>query len=319
MLPHIHLGPFVLPSYSLLAFFGLIALTVTSILIFERKAGKHSAVTNRVLLVTAVGFVFLVLSAAFFNSLFHSIAEGRLVTGGITWLGGVVGGFPFTVFLLARLCPHVRGEALETFSLLIPGITLGHALGRIGCFLGGCCYGGVTRGPLGVSFPTGSPAAYDYPAPDGGSLPVLPTQLIEAVFELLLFVAMLLLYRRLSRYFLSVYCLGYGTFRFIIEFWRGDDRGATGFFLTPSQLLGVVLVIVGILLLLYQHGVIFKALKAKNDEKKELRLCEGIPHSIREERALCALSRLKKEGVLTEEEYAEKRKHFLHPETRASS
>ena len=317
MLPLIHIGPIHLPLYSFCAFLGLVALTVVSILILEKVEHKPQALTNRVLLLTAAGFVFLVLSAAFFNSLFHSIAEGRLVMGGITWLGGVVGGFPFTVFLLSRFCPHARGEALETFSLLIPGIALGHALGRVGCFLGGCCYGGVTDGPLGVSFPAGSPAAYDYPAPDGGSLPVLPTQLIEAAFELLLFLGMLLLYRRFSRYFLCVYCLGYGTFRFIIEFFRGDDRGATGFFLTPSQLLGVLLVLVGVALLLYQRGVILTAQRAKNEEKRANRLREGIPHTLREERALRAIARLYREGALTEEECKEKRKRFLHPETHA--
>ena len=312
MLPHIHIGPFHLPSYSLAVLVGLIAFVICAILIFEKKEKRPQRVTNRVLIISAFGFLALAVSAFFFNSLFHSIEKGRIVLGGITWLGGVLGGFPVMVLLLHRFCPAVKGEALESFSLLVPGITLGHAFGRIGCFLGGCCYGDTTNSIFGVRFPEGSSAALRYPAEGGGSLPVLPTQLFEAVFELLLFLFMLALYKRLKRHFLTVYFFGYGIFRFFMEFLRGDDRGATGLVLSPSQFMSLLLIALGVLLILYRKGVVLKRLRTYMAEQRERRERDGIPLTLREEKAARELERLAKAGVITEEELAEKKATLLH-------
>ena len=313
MLPIIHLGPFHIPSYSLMLFLGVIAFTVVTILLYERKEHTPRAVTNRVLLLSIPGIASLGLFALIFNSLFHSIEEGRLVIGGITWLGGVLGAFPTILLLIHFFCPRVKGEALFYFDLLIPGITLAHGLGRIGCFLGGCCYGVVTDSFLGVSFPEGSAAALQYPAEGGGSLPVLPSQLIEAGFEILLFCLMLLLYRFLRRHLFVTYAFAYGTFRFILEFFRGDSRGATGFALSPSQFMSILLVLGGILVLLYSRGLVFRKLKAKMDHLILIR--NNAPPSGKaigsEANRLRKLKALREEELITEEEYKQKKAEIL--------
>ena len=228
--------------------------------------------------------------AFFFNSLFHSIEAGKLEIGGITWLGGVIGAFPLTVWLLHKYCPRIKGNALFYFNLLIPAIVLGHAFGRVGCFLGGCCYGKETTSFLGVQFPHLDHAVY-------------PTQLFEAVFELALFAVMLLLYKRLKGHFLETYCFSYGVFRFFLEFMRGDDRGATGFFLSPSQVMSILLIVAGVLLLLYHKGLIFKKLSQKMQAYRKESERYGV--YVREDiaDAVYALKGLYKDGVLTKEEY----------------
>ena len=312
MLPIIDLGGLKIPSYSLLVLIGAIFFTVITIIILEKVEKTDKRITNRLLVASIFGFASLYLCALIANSFFHSIEEGRIIIGGIAWLGGVLGAFPIMIFLIFRFCKEISSSCIEYFNLLIPGITLAHGFGRIGCFLAGCCYGKVTDSFLGISFPEGSNAAEVYPSPNGGSLPVIPTQLYEAVFELILFIAMMLLYKKLKKHFVELYCFTYGVFRFILEFWRGDDRGETGLFLSPSQLMSIVLIVYGILLILYHKDRAFKKLKVK--------IQNGVAASVpdKDERAnasgsekLRELNLMLSEELISQEEYEQIRKQIL--------
>lgn len=134
--------------------------------------------------------------------------------------------------------------------LLVPSLSLAHAFGRIGCFLAGCCYGMACESPISVVFPAGSAA------PAG--VPLLPTQLMESVFLFLLSAALILIMKRRKPFgtVTGWYLVCYGVWRFIIEFFRNDDRGAIGA-LSTSQFIGIFIVLGGAaLLLLIKFGVL---------------------------------------------------------------
>ena len=308
MYPILKIGAIQIPLFQALTVLGLLAFTITTILILEKKEKTQRKTVNRILLVCAFSFPILVGSAFVANSLFHSIAEKKLVLGGITWLGGVLVTFPILLLLIHFFCPRIKGNALFYFNLLIPALALGHAFGRIGCFFGGCCYGGITDSVLGIRFPPHSPAAHQQ-VNEGlivhgdWSLPVYPTQLFEAGFELLLFIGMMLAYKKLRGHFLETYCFAYGVFRFCIEFLRGDSRGSVGFFLSPSQLMSIILIVYGVLLILYHKRIIFKKLHDKMDVyQKESKLYGAhLTHDVKS--VVKKLRALKEDGALTEEEY----------------
>ncbi|MBQ8885387.1 MAG: prolipoprotein diacylglyceryl transferase [Clostridia bacterium] len=298
--------------YSLMIFIGVIAYALVTIWLVEKREKTKRDEVTQLLVVSAAGFAVLGLSAYLFNALFHSIEERRLVFGGITWLGGVIGGFPAMVLLIHKYCPRFKGNALKYFDLLIPGIVLAHGFGRLGCFFGGCCFGAQTDSFLGVIFPEGSLAALKYPAPDGRSLPVYPTQLFESAFEFLLFGAMIIFYKKLRGHFLETYAFAYGAFRFALEFMRGDDRGATILFLTPSQWMSIVLITAGVLLILYSRGIIFKKLQEKTALWREEAKAYVPPRrTSRDIKILRELKELKDEGVITEEEFEAKKQEIL--------
>lgn len=303
MLPRIEIGILKIPSFALMIWLGIMAFTLITIYILEKKEGTRQEITNRMLLVCVIGLAALFVFALGFNSLFHSIASGKIKIGGITWLGGVLGAFPTMVLSLHFLCPKIKGRALEYFDYMIPGISLAHAFGRIGCFLGGCCYGGVTDSIFGVRFPEGSTAALMYPGADGKSLPVFPTQLFEAVFGFVLFAVMMVLYKKLRGHFFKTYCFSYGVFRFLAEFLRGDNRGSTGFSLSPSQVMSIVLIVIGILLVLYDKGIAFKKLRAKMQVYREETDIYGISVRVDVKATLRKMKALKNNGVITDEEY----------------
>ncbi len=154
--------------------------------------------------------------------------------GGLIWYGGFFGGVVVAAIYLRIL----RIPFFRAADQCIPYLALAHAIGRIGCFLNGCCYGRLTTAWYGVQFP-------DKPGP------VIPTQLIEAAPLFLLF----LLLRRLQRTAMMdrpgrlffLYLAGYGLIRFGVEFLRGDQRHHW-LGLSVAQFLSVGLIAVGLLL-----------------------------------------------------------------------
>jgi phosphatidylglycerol:prolipoprotein diacylglycerol transferase len=123
----------------------------------------------------------------------------------------------------------------------------------MGCTLAGCCFGKVWASTWALSFPGNSPASEAQwkdkllEQPSDMSLPVHPTQLYESVAALAIAAFLTLYLHGRKRYdgqiFLAFMAL-YAAARFIIEFFRDDDRGAL-FGLSTSQLIGVLLIGLG--------------------------------------------------------------------------
>ncbi len=244
-------------SYALMMFLGIVAFLVTSFMILRCVEKEPGEIIDKTVIAAVPTIGILAVVAFLLNSLFHSIEAGRVVFGGITWAGGVAGAFVAFPLLAHWLIKEKRGQECRYFSRLVPGMALGHAFGRIGCFLAGCCYGAMTTSPLGVVYPIDSIPATVYPDYTNpacpGSVPLLPVQLFEAGFELFLFLVMVVFYRKLKDYNMSLYLVAYGAFRFVLEFFRGDDRGATGLFITPSQLMCVLFVVAGVSLFVLER------------------------------------------------------------------
>ena len=137
-----------------------------------------------------------------------------------------------------------------TCDVFAPGIALGHVIGRFGCFFAGCCYGRPTSLPWGITF-TDPFAAANVGTPLG--IPLHPTQLYEAGAEAMILLVLLVTERK-GRPFAGrtfwLYMFLYAVSRFIIEFYRGDERG-TIFMFSTSQFISLVIVPVAIGMLLY--------------------------------------------------------------------
>lgn len=225
--------------YSIMMVLGALAfLGVFAGLTFYRHRGNTAENTF------ALGMLVIAMAAALpaamvFDALFK-IAEngGKFILKGATFYGGVLCGLALWPLLL--LCWRRRKVALyERFADVAVGIPLGHCLGRIGCFLGGCCFGAPTSGPLGVVFPEGS-APYKF---YGGPVAIHPTQLYEAAALLVIF-AILFLFGK--KHAFPLYCMLYGVTRFVIECFRADDRGAIfGLPLSPAQIISIALILLG--------------------------------------------------------------------------
>ena len=137
-----------------------------------------------------------------------------------------------------------------TCDVFAPGIALGHVVGRFGCFFAGCCYGKPTTLPWGITF-TDPFAAANVGTPLGVHLH--PTQLYEAGAEGLILLGLLLTEKKGKPYpgrTFWLYILLYAVSRFIIEYFRGDERGTVGIFST-SQFISLFLAPLAIGMLVY--------------------------------------------------------------------
>src|SRR5579862_3081027 len=139
-----------------------------------------------------------------------------------------------------------------TCDVFAPGIALGHVVGRLGCLFAGCCYGRPTAEPHWWTITFTDPfAAANVGTPL--NQPLYPTQIFEAGTELLILL-LLLFTERKGRPFAGrtfwLYMLLYAVSRFIIEFYRGDERGTVGP-LSTSQFISVVLAPLAIGMLVY--------------------------------------------------------------------
>lgn len=163
-------------------------------------------------------------------------SEGFVVYGGI--ISGIL-----TIYVYCRL---KKLPFLSYFDLVAPSVALNQALGRVGCFLAGCCYGRETDCAIGVVFPQNSLA------PAG--LRLIPTQLFSAGGDLLLAVG-LMIYARRAKYRGNVsafYLLFYSIGRFIIEIFRNDERGAVGA-LSTSQFISIFTLAFAVGFLIYNR------------------------------------------------------------------
>ena len=170
-------------------------------------------------------------------------AWAKFWNGGLTYYGGFIGASLAAWYLLRRdRFPFWKGADLA--GLTIP---IGLGFGRMGCLLAGCCFGKETHGEVGLVFPADSPAS-EWQSKHGllaskllRSLPVHPTQIYESAAALGIAAFCLFYVQGRKRYdgqvFLTFVAL-YAVARFVIEFFRSDDRG--GFWgLSTSQLIGV--------------------------------------------------------------------------------
>lgn len=125
--------------------------------------------------------------------------------------------------------------------IMAPSVALGHAIGRLGCFSAGCCYGKPTNVAWGVTFT--DEYAHDIVGVPLG-IALHPTQLYEALAELAIFGILLYLSRR-KRWdgqIFWTYVALYSTARVIIEFFRGDPRGTIfDGALSTSQLIAILM------------------------------------------------------------------------------
>lgn len=188
--------------------------------------------------------------------------ESFSLKSGMTFYGGFLfGAITFLLYwFFVGKWTKIGDETVAKFNALadMAGciLPLVHGIGRLGCFFAGCCHGAKTDAWYGVVM-------------DG--VKVVPLQLFEAIFLFLLAGAAFYAYFKLRKKnpsfptLFPCYLILYGVWRFLIEFARADDRGQTIIpFLTPSQLIAVLLIGTGIGYLVVWYFIKNKKSKKEN-------------------------------------------------------
>jgi phosphatidylglycerol:prolipoprotein diacylglycerol transferase len=215
------IGSFSVPTYGVLVALGFLAgLAIT--LRLGRRAGLPSEPLTNLAIYCALGgiagaklFMFLFDWEYYWQNPSEIFSLSTLQAAGVFH-----GGFIVALIVAVLYIRHLQLPPLQTIDCFAPGIALGHAIGRLGCFAAGCCWGRQCDLPWAVKFHT------DEAAPVPLNVPLHPAQLYESAANLVIFGILYRLSQRNERpgQIFGLYLVLYATARFIVEFFRNHEQ-----------------------------------------------------------------------------------------------
>ncbi len=231
--------------YSILLLVGILACMVLIRVLADRRK-LRAAWQNLALFGAVIAVVLGYGGAVLFQAFYNYMEDGKFVitnSTGATFYGGLIGGtviFIILYFVVGHFLfkdGYHKTHFRTASDIAAPCICIAHGFGRLGCLMAGCCHGARTNAWYGIVM---KDLGYK----------VVPVQLFEAIFLFGLGALTLILFLKKKPYLLSIYMIAYGLWRFVAEYLRADDRGATVVdFLSPSQLISVLLIAGGLVLL----------------------------------------------------------------------
>jgi len=245
----ISIGPLTIHTYGFFVALGFAVGIWTAL-----KVGKTQRIPpQQVMDMAFVMIVFAIVGSRLFYVLInfsyymaHPLDIFKLWQGGLVFSGGLVATAAAMVWYLRR---H-RLSFWSTGDLWAPSLALGQAIGRIGCFMAGCCYGRPTDSACSVVFTDPNSLA---PL----NIPLYPTQLFEAFSGFLIFLILIFLHgkRKFEGQVFLWYLILHSTARLFVERFRGDERGLIpGTEMSSTQLVATLVLLGAVVLLLFMRS-----------------------------------------------------------------
>jgi phosphatidylglycerol---prolipoprotein diacylglyceryl transferase len=235
-----HWAP-VLPTYGVLLAIGFLAGLWVASRQAKRAGLNHERVTDMavwVLIAGIIGAKLMLVAVDWKRYSAESLDLWSLFQSGGVFYGGLIGGILAAWWFVRRY----QLPAWPTADVLAPGVVLGQAIGRLGCFFAGCCYGKPASVPWAVTFT--DPYAYRHV---GTPLDIAlhPSQIYESLACFLIFFFLLWLAprKRFAGQVVLTYAVLYSVARFGLEFFRGDPERGGAWGLSTSQIVAVVILL----------------------------------------------------------------------------
>ena len=249
-----------LPTYGILFILGVAAAYIVALINIKKKKtdiahedllyGSTFAIIGGIIgakllaYLTELDFVIYYIKWAFTQpDTMELITE--LIKTGFVFYGGVLGG-ALGYFIYARM---YKLSVVKFYDNAVCCLPLGHAYGRLGCFYSGCCYGRPTTSWLGVQYKNPANPVLQKWIDANPGVKLLPTQLFEVGFNLIIFGILLWVNRKPTKRGtkMLVYLFTYGPCRFINEIFRFDSSRGFLLGLSTSQWISLGLITFGII------------------------------------------------------------------------
>jgi len=218
------LGPITVHTYGFLLAVGFLAAMILTLKLGKEDGINTKDLSDLIFFSIIIGLlgakIYLFLSEFSFYTKNPGQIKNLLTQAGVFY-GGLIAGVLFAIWFIRRK----KMDFKKIGDICAPSLALGHFFGRMGCFAAGCCFGREAAGcSVGVTFPELSQKTG---VPIGKIL--YPTQIFEAVLNLLNFIILFILYKKYRSFkgkIFSIYIFNYSLIRFFVEYFRGDsDRG----------------------------------------------------------------------------------------------
>ena len=250
MYPIIHIINKDIPTYAIMALFGMLSMGFY-VLKNSQKKGYDEVSTITCLLSVALGsfigahlvyfitqfkyFIYIINNISLLDNFKKIISIFVFLFGGWVFYGGLIGG----IIAIIIYCKLHTIKSLDFLNIYAPGIAIFHFFGRIGCFLAGCCYG--VESHIGFTF-------HHSEIPGANDVQRFPVQLVESFYCLILFFILDFVLRKTKYKDITgyIYLILYPVGRFILEFFRGDTYRGFLWIFSTSQWISIILLIIGI-------------------------------------------------------------------------
>lgn len=260
MFPGFYLFGRFISSYVLMALIGVFTAGPFAMVAYKKRTGDSYNMLI-VMLFSAIGIFFggSLLYGITNIQYWHLLTEAEsfeqfakylyMIFGGSVFYGGLLGGMGVAAIVIK--CRKL--SFADVTDCAAPAAPLFHCFGRIGCFLGGCCYG--VESDFGF--------VYEHSLVEqANGVRRFPVQLVEATCLLIIFIVLWQLLKRnkLKGKLFATYLLIYAPTRFVLEFFRGDDYRGFLLGLSTSQLISIAIAVCTAVYLLIKR---FKKVKSK--------------------------------------------------------
>lgn len=243
-----HIGPVPIRAYGLMLWVALVVGLIRTVRAARRTNIKPDQVVDIAVYGTLAGIIGAHVVSILLDLSYYLRNPSEILTlwtgilspsgglRGLSFHGALLGAIGVTLLYTRR-----KGiRFLEMADLCAPGLALGYAITRIGCFLNGCCYGIATSLPWAVRF---------YEDPLSGTLtpPSHPTQLYAMAANLLIYIGLVAVdkRRRFTGHVFLSYLVLYSAYRFLIEFLRNGVTAEVAFAgLTEAQVASLAILVV---------------------------------------------------------------------------
>lgn len=250
----IEFGDFFVPAYGVFVALGFLAGIWLARRLASRAGIDRDRLTDLGIYCALAGLLGSKLLMFVFDWREYAAEPWRIFSMATLMSAGVYhGGFVAALFFAWLYVRRHRMQFLRTADVLAPGLALGHAVGRLGCFAAGCCWGRECERPWAVTFTdpnanalTGVPL----------NIPLHPTQLYESGATFLVAVVLVMLFKRLRRdgQIFGLYLMLYGAARALSEAFRMHDQATPLAGLTWTQWIAILLGLIGVWLVSRQPG-----------------------------------------------------------------
>jgi phosphatidylglycerol:prolipoprotein diacylglycerol transferase len=250
MLPDLFsIGPLTLHTYGLLVAAGFVIGLFVALWIGKRQGISPQQVMDMgfiIILSAIIGsrFVYVIMNASYYWN--HPIDIFKLWEGGLVFSGGLI----LVILAMSLYIRHYRLPFWQIGDLWAPAAAIGQSIGRVGCFMAGCCYGRPTDVSWGVVFT--NPKSL---APLNQVLH--PTQLYSSLSGLIIFIVLIVMHvkKRFDGQVFLWFLILHSTARLLIERFRGDDRGyIAGINMSVTQAITIIILIAAVVMLFVRRS-----------------------------------------------------------------
>lgn len=229
------LGPLTIYSYGLMLALGFSVAAFLSIREAKKQGINQEFIFNLIFIILISGIIgarilYVLLNVEFYVKNPREIF--MLTHGGLCWFGGLILG----VFVCIVYLKRKKQEIYKIFDMIVPYLALAHAIGRVGCFLNGCCFGKESI-RFGLYFPVHDAI-------------LIPTQAYSSLALLLIYIILRIRHSREHGRgeIFYLYLFLYSLWRFFIEFFRADSQIFI-YGLTLFQIISIILFILSVVML----------------------------------------------------------------------